>query len=56
MSRCITCDKPVNRNKAHMTIELDGNTYLACCPMCQSEFEKDPEKYIRKSKSKHPRH
>lgn len=53
MNRCITCQKPTNRNKAHMTIELNGTTYLACCPMCQAEFEKNPEKYIRKQAGKH---
>ena len=56
MSRCITCRKPVNRNKAHMAIELDGHIYLACCPMCQSEFEKNPQKYIDKSESKRMKH
>ncbi|NOY88700.1 MAG: YHS domain-containing protein [FCB group bacterium] len=53
MNRCITCQKPVNRNKAHMIIELKGKLYLACCPMCQSEFEKNPEKYIRRIEDKH---
>ncbi len=36
-----------------MTIELDGNLYLTCCPMCQSEFEKDPNKYVYRLKGKH---
>ncbi len=53
MSRCITCKKSLNRNKAHMTIELDKINYLVCCPLCQLEFEKFPDKYIRESTSKH---
>jgi len=53
MNRCVTCQKPVNRNKAYMTIELEGEIYLACCPLCQSEFEKNPEKYIRQLDSRH---
>jgi YHS domain-containing protein len=53
MTRCITCQKPVNRNKAHMSIELNGIVYLTCCPLCQSEFEKDPEKYIRQANNRH---
>jgi YHS domain-containing protein len=53
MNRCITCRKPVNRNKAHMIIELNGREYLTCCPMCQSEFEKNPEEYIRRLDRRH---
>ena len=46
--RCITCASRVNRNKAHIVIEFKGEYYLACCPLCQSEFEKNPEEYIKK--------
>jgi YHS domain-containing protein len=41
------CGKRLNRNKAHITIEYRGQAYLLCCPMCQSEFEKQPDKYAR---------
>ena len=41
------CGPRINRNKAHIAIEYEGRTYLLCCPLCQSEFEKDPQKYIR---------
>ena len=40
------CGKRVNRNKAHITIEYQGQNVLLCCPLCQAEFEKDPEKYL----------
>ena len=40
------CGKRINRNKAHITITYKGQDYLLCCPVCQSEFEKNPEKYI----------
>ncbi len=40
------CGKRINRNKAHIAIAFKGHDYLLCCPLCQSEFEKDPEKYI----------
>ena len=56
MNRCITCGKSVNRNKAHMSIELNGTVYLTCCPTCQSEFEKNPQRYISLSESKRARH
>ena len=41
------CGKRVNRNRAHIVIEYKGREYLLCCPVCQAEFEKDPEKYLR---------
>jgi len=55
-NRCITCKKPVNRNKAYMTIEVDGEMYLVCCPLCQSEFEKNSQKYIAQQDGKRSRH
>jgi len=39
------CGKRVNRNKAHICIEYQGQEYLLCCPVCQAAFEKEPEKY-----------
>ena len=29
--------------------EYKGKKYYLCCRLCQSEFEKDPEKYIKKN-------
>ncbi|NOZ04169.1 MAG: YHS domain-containing protein [FCB group bacterium] len=40
------CGKRINRNKAHIAISYKGTDYLLCCPKCQSEFEKKPEKYV----------
>ncbi len=40
------CGKRVNRNKAHIVIEYKGGEYLLCCPLCQAEFERNPEKYL----------
>ncbi len=42
------CGKRMNRNKAHISIEYQGQEYLLCCPLCQAEFEKDPERYRRR--------
>ncbi len=39
------CGKKVNKNKAHIIITYQGREYALCCPKCQSEFEKAPEKY-----------
>lgn len=55
MDRCITCGMRVNRNKAHIQITYKGDSYLACCPLCQSEFERDPEKRIIEAKSRKKR-
>jgi YHS domain-containing protein len=41
------CGKRINRNKAHIVVEYKGQDYLLCCPLCQSEFERIPEKYLR---------
>ncbi|MBX3646338.1 MAG: YHS domain-containing protein [Rhodocyclaceae bacterium] len=41
------CGKHINRNKAHIVIEHKGEQYLLCCPLCQAEFERDPERYAR---------
>ena len=40
------CGKHMNRNKAHITIEYKGEQFLLCCPLCQGEFEHDPEKHV----------
>ena len=41
------CGKRINRNKAHIVLEHEGQKYALCCPVCQAEFERDPEKYLR---------
>lgn len=48
MDRDPVCGKKMNRNKAYITIKYNGVNYYLCCPLCQSEFEKNPEKYARK--------
>jgi YHS domain-containing protein len=55
MTRCVTCEKPLNRNKAYMSIEYENETFLVCCPLCQAEFEKNPMRYIHRSRRKHAR-
>jgi len=39
------CGKRLNRNKAHIKVEYQGEEYLLCCPLCQAEFERNPKKY-----------
>lgn len=40
------CGKRVNRNKAHVVITYKGREYPLCCPVCQAEFERFPEKHV----------
>ncbi len=46
MDRDPVCGKKMNRNKAHFTIKYNNTNYYLCCPLCQKEFEQDPEKYV----------
>lgn len=48
------CGKRINVNKAHITINYQGEDYYLCCPQCQKEFEQNPQKYALK-KHKHKR-
>lgn len=47
MPRDPVCGKRMNRNKAHAMIRHEGVEYLICCPKCQSEFEANPDAYVR---------
>lgn len=40
------CGKRINANKAHIIIEYENEEYMLCCPLCQREFERNPQKYI----------
>jgi len=48
MDRDPVCGKKMNRNKAHISMEYKGKTFYLCCPVCQREFEKAPEKYVKR--------
>ena len=39
------CGLRMNRNQAFAVIVYRDREYLICCPMCQSEFESDPERF-----------
>lgn len=40
------CGKKINPNKAYAKVKYGKETYYLCCPLCQSEFEMNPNKYI----------
>lgn len=50
------CGRRINRNRVHITIEYEGRKYLLCCPLCQSEFEKDPRKYQTRDRNRKVKH
>ena len=49
MNRDPVCGKRVNVNEAYVQITYKGEMFYLCCPLCQSEFEKEPEKYAQKN-------
>ncbi len=42
------CGKRLNTNKAHIVVSYEGENYYLCCPMCQKEFERNPQKYAKR--------
>ena len=55
MLRDPVCGRKMNPNKAYVQIEYKNEMFYLCCPLCQSEFEKEPEKYIQKRNGKSKR-
>ncbi len=41
------CGRKMSKNKAFIIIQYQGEQYYLCCPKCQSEFEKTPQKFIQ---------
>ena len=44
------CKMEVEESKAAATVTYQGKTYYFCAFGCKQAFEKDPEKYVPKSK------
>ncbi|MBU2447069.1 MAG: YHS domain-containing protein [Bacteroidetes bacterium] len=42
------CNRKMNKNKAYAKVKHNDRIYYLCCPLCQAQFEKDPERYITK--------
>jgi len=43
------CGMMVDPKTAPAKSEYKGQTYYFCCPVCKSNFDKDPEKYLSKA-------
>lgn len=45
---CLISDEEFVVTAASPKVEHEGKTYYFCCPGCDSDFRKSPEKYLRK--------
>ncbi|MGB7062788.1 MAG: YHS domain-containing protein [Candidatus Zixiibacteriota bacterium] len=50
MLYCPVCKTRTNPNKAKIKVHYKGELYYPCCPFCQAEFERNPEKYVGNAK------
>ena len=52
MIYCPVCKTRTNPNKAKIKIHYKGELCYPCCPLCQAEFERNPEKYVGNAKGR----
>ncbi len=45
---CLISDEEFVVTASSPKVEHEGKTYYFCCPGCDSDFKKSPEKYLRK--------
>lgn len=50
MAKDIVCGMQVDTKTPAATSEYKGKTYYFCLPGCKREFDRNPEKYLRKEK------
>lgn len=50
------CGMEIDPNTAAGTSEYRGQTYYFCAPGCKRSFDKDPEKYVNKTKQEDQHH
>lgn len=49
------CGMEVDQDKAPGISEFNGKTYYFCSLGCKLDFDRDPEKYVGNTQSKHSR-
>lgn len=49
MAKDPVCGMPVEESKAAAKAEHKGKTYYFCATGCKKAFDKEPEKYVKKS-------
>ncbi len=47
MSKDPVCGINVDENKTEYKMEYGGKAYYFCAQVCKTEFEKNPEKYLK---------
>ncbi len=50
MEKDPVCGMEVGRDTAAASSQYNGKTYYFCAEACRQAFDRDPEKYIRRSK------
>jgi YHS domain-containing protein len=48
MVKDLVCDMMVDENKVTQKSTYNGKTYYFCSKSCKVQFDKDPEKFIKK--------
>jgi YHS domain-containing protein len=50
MAKDPVCGMNVEESKAAATSTYGGQTYYFCAKVCKENFDKDPEKYLKKGR------
>ncbi len=50
MAKDLVCGMSVDENNPPFTAVYRGTTYCFCSNSCKREFERDPERYLKKIK------
>jgi YHS domain-containing protein len=50
MAKDPVCGMNVEESKAAATSTYGGQTYYFCAKVCNENFDKDPEKYLKKGR------
>jgi YHS domain-containing protein len=52
MAKDPVCNMAVDEKTAPAKSDYQGKTYYFCAPGCKSEFDKNPEKYVKAAPAK----
>lgn len=47
MAKDPVCGMDVNEQEAAGTSEYQGTTYFFCSPGCKTQFDRDPERFVK---------
>jgi YHS domain-containing protein len=49
---CAVCGKSVANGGGHVRLNQGGKMINLCCPLCMETFQDNPEKFLRRQKTK----